>query len=208
MHLNKKSITELHRVKRLNLINGISGIKSANLIGTYSKTGTNLAIFSSVVHIGSDPAMLAFIARPSGEVKRDTLENIQSNGYFTINHIHETIIEQAHYTSAKIESNRSEFNVCGLTEEYLNDFPAPFVKESKLKMGMKFIEKVDIKSNRTSMIIGEIVDLYLPEECIDDKGYIRLDKIFTVGIGGLNSYYSLKRIATFPYARPNEIPKF
>ena len=29
-----------------------------------------------------------------------------------------------------------------------------------------------------------------------------------VGIGGLNTYYNLKRIAQFPYARVNELPDF
>lgn len=208
MHFTDKKIKNLNRIKRLNLINGISGIKSANLIGTYSKSATNLSIFSSVVHLGSDPAMLGFIMRPNSEFRRDTLENIKSNGVFTINHIHESIIDQAHYTSAKIDSNISEFELCNLTEEYLNDFPAPYVEECQLKIGLQFVEQVDIKSNGASMIIGEIKDLYIPEECIDDKGYIRLDRIFTVGIGGLNSYYSLKRITSLPYARKDEIPKF
>jgi len=208
MHFTSKNINDLNRIKRLNLINGISGIKSANLIGTYSKSGTNLSIFSSVVHLGSDPAILGFIMRPNSEIRRDTLENIKGNGAFTVNHIHESIIDQAHYTSAKIDSNISEFELCSLTEEYLNDFPAPYVKECQLKIGLQFVEKVDIKSNGTSMIIGEIKDIYIPEECIDDKGYIRLDRIFTVGIGGLNSYYSLKRITSLPYARKDEIPKF
>lgn len=208
MHFTSEKLEELNRVQRLNLINGISGIKSANLIGTYSKTGTNLAIFSSVVHIGSNPAMLGFIMRPSSDVRRDTLENIEENGFFTINHIHESIIEKAHYTSAKFNSNISEFEACGLTEEYLNEFPAPYVKECYLKIGLEFVEKVDIMSNGTSMIIGQIKDLYLPKESIDDKGYVRLDRLFTVGIGGLNSYYDLHRITTFPYARTSEIPKF
>ena len=208
MHFSEKNIKELNRVRRLNLINGISGIKPANLIGTYSKSGTNLSIFSSVVHIGSDPALLGFIMRPSSEVRRDTLENIKSNGSFTINHIHESIIEQAHYTSAKIPTEQSEFETCGLTEEYLDDFSAPYVKESHLKIGLKFIEKVDIKSNGTSMIIGVVKHVYLPEDSLDDKGYIRLDRLFTAGIGGLNSYYKLHRIASFPYARPDQIPKF
>ena len=207
MRFSEKNIKELNRVRRLTLINGISGIKSANLIGTYSKTSANLSIFSSVVHIGSDPALLGFIVRSSSEFRSDTLENIKSNGVFTINHIHESIIEQAHNTSAKIETERSEFEVCGLTEEYLNDFPAPYVKECHLKIGLSFVEQIAIKSNGTSMIIGAIKDLYIPKECIDDKGYIRLDRVFTVGIGGLNSYYGLNRIASFPYARPDHLPK-
>lgn len=209
IHLNKADIENTNRVRRLNIINGVSGIKSANLIGTNSPfNGPNLAIFSSVIHIGSDPAMLGFIVRPISDVPRNTYANIQETGYFTINHVHESFIEKAHYTSAKFDKDVSEFERCGLTEEYLYDFSAPFVKESRLKIGLKFVEEVDIKSNGTKLIIGEIHELILPEDCLDDKGYVRLDRLFDVGIGGLNSYYSLKRMATFPYARVSEVPDF
>lgn len=209
IHLKKDDIESMSRVRRLNLINGISGVKPANLIGSYSRvTGPNLAIFSSVVHIGSDPSLLGFVLRPVGDVPRNTYENIKETGYYTINHIHESFIEKAHYTSAKFDASVSEFEMCGLTEEYLHDFSAPFVKESRVKIGMKFVEEVDIKVNHTKMIIGEIHELSLPEDCLDDKGYVRLDRLFDVGIGGLNSYYSLRRITSFPYARVNEVPKF
>lgn len=209
IHLTKKDIEATSRVKRLNLINGISGIKSGNLIGSISHThGPNVAIFSSVVHIGSDPALLGFILRPAQDVSRNTYENIKETGYYTINHIHESFIERAHYTSAKFEHGQSEFELCGLTEAYLHDFPAPFVEESKVKIGMKFVEEVDVKVNGTKLVIGEIQELIMPQDCLDDKGYVRLDRLYDVGIGGLNSYYNLKRIATFPYARASELPDF
>jgi hypothetical protein len=38
--------------------------------------------------------------------------------------------------------------------------------------------------------------------------HIDLEKINTVGISGLNSYYSLKKIKSFPYARVHELPDF
>ncbi len=209
IHLSKKDIQEMNRIRRLNIINGISGVKPANLIGTYSaETGTNVAIFSSVVHLGSDPALLGFIMRPVSDVPRNTYTNIKENGYFTINHVHESFIEKAHYTSAKFDATVSEFEACGLTEEYLYDFTAPFVKESRLKLGMKFVEEIDIKANDTKLIVGEIQELILPEDCLDDKGYVRLDRLFDVGIGGLNSYYSLRRMKSFPYARVSEVPTF
>lgn len=199
----------MHRVRRLNLINGISGIKSANLIGTYSKQyGDNVSIFSSVMHLGSDPALLGFVLRPLGTVGRNSYSNIKELGYYTINHIHETMVERAHYTSAKFEHGVSEFEQCGLTEEYINDFPAPYVKESHLKIGLKFIEEVTIAANQTRIIVGSIEEIHLPENCMDDKGYVRLDRIYEVGIGGLNNYYSLKRFASFPYARLEELPEF
>lgn len=209
IHLSKVDIENTTRVRRLNIINGISGIKSANLIGTYSRrTGSNLAIFSSVTHLGSDPALLGLIVRPTGDVPRNTYSNIRETGLFTINHVHESFIEKAHYTSANFDANVSEFEACGLTEEYLYDFSAPFVKESRLKIGLKFVEEVEVKSNHTKLIVGEIQEVIMPEDCLDDKGYVRLDRLFDVGIGGLNSYYSLRRIATFPYARVGEVPNF
>ena len=49
MKLSKKEIEKSERKWRLNLINSVSGIKPANLIGTKSEDGIdNLAIFSSV----------------------------------------------------------------------------------------------------------------------------------------------------------------
>ena len=50
------------------LLNKISGLKPANLIGTKSKSGqTNLAVFNSVVHIGANPPYLGFILRPTAQ---------------------------------------------------------------------------------------------------------------------------------------------
>ncbi len=209
IHLNKIDIENTPKVRRLNIINGISGIKSANLIGTSSKKyGSNVAIFSSVMHVGSDPALLGFILRPDNDVPRNTYSNILETGYFTINHVHESFIEKAHYTSTKFEYGESEFEKCGLHEVHLFEFPAPFVEESRVKIGLKFVEEVDIKSNGTKLIIGKIQELQMPQDCLDDKGYMRLDRLYDVGIGGLNSYYSLRRIATFPYARVSELPEF
>lgn len=209
MHLTKQDIENTERVKRLNIINSITGIKPANLIGTISSIKqTNLGIFSSVVHLGSNPALLGFILRPTGEVPRHTHENIQANGVYTINHVHGSFIEQAHYTSAKFPREVSEFERCGFTEEYLADFPAPFVKESQLKLGMRFLQEVPIEINGTLMIIGEIAHLIIPDEVLNEKGYVDLAKLNNAGIGGLNTYYGLEKIGQFPYARVSEAPDF
>ena len=209
MHLNKKDLQDLGSTKRLNIINSISGIKPANLIGSVSKEkNTNLAIFSSVVHLGSNPGLIGFIVRPTGEIPRNTYENILQNGYFTINHIDERFIKNAHYTSAKFETNISEFDICNLTEEYLYDFKAPFVKESSIKIGLKHVESIPIKINGTIMVIGEVEHIIVPDEAINSKGYIDLSEANVTGISGLNSYYKLEKITSFPYARVSEIPDF
>ena len=63
--IDSKQISEFSKVYRLNLINSITGYKPANLIGSKSTKGkTNLAIFSSVVHLGSKPPLIGIITRP------------------------------------------------------------------------------------------------------------------------------------------------
>ncbi|MFT4754088.1 MAG: flavin reductase (DIM6/NTAB) family NADH-FMN oxidoreductase RutF [Salibacteraceae bacterium] len=208
MVYTKDDIKQLDRVSRLKIINSVTGIKPANLIGTTDDNGnTNLAIFSSIVHLGSNPALIGFISRLQTNEVRHTYRNIQENGWYTINHIHPEFVKNAHYTSAKFDAGVSEFEQCNLTEEYVNDFKAPFVKESNFKMGMRFKEAVDINLNGTVLIIGEVEILLLPDNA-KIEGDIDLEATNGVGISGLNSYYSLNKIANYPLARVNELPEF
>ena len=209
MYFSKKDIENLSRVKRLNIINSITGIKPGNLIGSKSLEGhTNLAIFSSVVHLGSHPALIGFFLRPSTKIRRDTYENILETGSYTINHIDKRIIEKAHFSSVKFSSYVSEFEKLKLTEQYINDFYAPYLLESKIKIGLSFVEEVDVKINGTKLIIGEIRHIYLPENIMSEEGYLNLEKSASIGIGGLNSYYNLNFNAEFPYARIENLPNF
>jgi flavin reductase (DIM6/NTAB) family NADH-FMN oxidoreductase RutF len=209
MYLSRSDIEQTSRIKRLNIINSVSGIKPGNLVGTISNEGkSNLAIISSVVHLGSNPPYLGFIQRPTKEVIRHTYENILQTGYFTINNIDSQFMEKAHYTSAKFEKGISEFEECNLGEEYLQGFQAPYVKESRLKIGLKHMENVPIKATNTIMIVGLIEHLFIDDEAIDERGYIDLGKLNAIGISGLNSYYQLNKISEFPYAKVDEVPDF
>ena len=209
MYWSKEDIINTNKIKRLNLINSVSGTKSANLIGTKSDSGQeNLAIFSSVIHLGSNPALLGFVLRPDKDVRRHTYDNIITSKSYTINSIHASFIDKAHYTSAKFSVDESEFEKCKLEAQYLNEFNAPFVKASKLKMALKLQEVVDIKINSCKLIIGSIEHLHVDQEAIEENGQVNLQKLDTVAIGGLNSYYALSQIGHFPYARTSELPDF
>lgn len=208
MIYTNKDIEQLDRKSRLKIINSVTGIRPANLIGTIDETGqTNLAIFSSVVHLGSNPALLGFVARPQTAEVGHTYHNIQKIGLYTINHIHPEIVMNAHYTSAKFDSTISEFERCNLSEQYIKKFKAPFVKESIFKMGMRFKEALNIEQNGTVFIIGEIEHLIFPDAAIVDDD-IDLEATDAVGVSGLNSYYSLRKIEKYPYVRVNEVPEF
>ena len=206
---NEEDILQMPKVKRLNIINSITGIKPANLISTIDERNRhNLAIFSSVVHLGSNPALIGFVLRPQEKIRRHTYENILENGYYTINHLpnHKTL--EGHYTSAKFDKETSEYDVCHFTPEFQHEFPVPYVKESFLKMGLKHVESIPIKYNGTVMIVGKILQVYVAKSSLSEEGYINLEEAKSVGISGLNTYYDLKKIASYPYARPHELPHF
>jgi len=207
MLISKRRIDEFDKLYRTNFINSLSGFKSANLIGTISKEGkTNLAIFSSVIHVGANPPMMGFLMRPVS-VERHTYSNIKETGYFTINHIIKEIFKQAHQTSARYEKDVSEFDACGLTPEYTQTIKAPYVKESKIKIGCRFVEENQIKTNDTIFIVGEILEVIAPDDALMNDGYVDIEKAGTIVINGLDSYHDTKRIARLAYAKPGIEPK-
>ena len=202
---SKKDIDELHHLYKINLINICSGFKSANLIGTKSKAGIeNVAVFSSVTHVGSNPPILGFFCRPT-TVIRNTYENIKDTGVYTLNHIHQDILEDAHHTSAKYPNDISEFDMTNLSSEYKDDCIAPFVKNSPVQMEMKFLDEYAIKENDTILVLGEIQGLYLENKLIKKDGFVDLSEGNIAAINGLDGYTLPKLEKRFDYQRPKMI---
>lgn len=199
---NAKDISELAHLYKINLINSCSGFKSANLLASISTEGiTNVAIFSSVVHLGSNPPTLGFILRPT-TVPRNTYKNIRDMGVFTINHVAESFMEDAHHTSAKYAEGISEFEITNLEEEYKHNFIAPFVKNAPVQLAMKYKEEVFIKSNKVLMIVAEIETIHLHEILLEKDGFINLSKGNIVAINGLDGYTIPSLKTRLPYQRP------
>jgi flavin reductase (DIM6/NTAB) family NADH-FMN oxidoreductase RutF len=202
--ITSKALNAMEKQFRVHLINSLGGFKSVSLVGTADQNGnSNLAIFSSFFHVGANPPLVGLIFRPSPP-ERDTLRNMIETGFYTINHINETIYEQAHQTSARYEKGISEFEITGLTTEYKNDFFAPFVAESKVQLGIEFKEKLEISINNTTLIIGEIVQIYVPENCMYDDGFIDLEKANTITCSGLDSYHKTIQLDRLSYAKPDK----
>lgn len=186
---------------RVHFINSLSGYKSANLVGSIDANGvTNLAILSSVVHLGADPALIAFINRPHS-VERNTLDNIVSTKVYTINHVAESFFEQAHHTSARYPADISEFDKTGLNPIY-TEFKAPYVEQSRIKLGLEFREKIDIDLNGTVMIIGEVVEVLIDQELIQEDGKIDIVSAQSVAVTGLDEYHTATSLGRLAYAKP------
>jgi flavin reductase (DIM6/NTAB) family NADH-FMN oxidoreductase RutF len=201
MHLTYDELMGQERIPRLTLLNAISGYKTAALIGTASPEGrTNLAIFNQIVHIGANPPYLALVMRPL-TVPRHTYTNLKATGHWTINHVHPEHIEAAHQTSADYPEEVSEFDACGFTPVYSAALKAPYVQESRLRIGLEYVEEYPIAASGVVLVVGRIVELFLPDGLVAADGMLDLEQAGIVATGGLDAYYTGHLAARLPYAR-------
>lgn len=201
-HFQLKDLEKMSKIYRLNLVNCITGYKSANLVGTKSVEGNeNLAIFSSVIHLGSNPALIGFILRPT-TVPRHTYANIKATGIFTLNAITDKQIADAHHTSAKYPAGVSEFDQTDLVTERKKNWNAPFVQGAPIQLGCRYQNEYFIKENDTIMVVASIEDIYISEPLLLKDGWVQLDQGNIVSINGLDGYTAPQLLERFPYARP------
>ena len=202
--ISKEAIARMEKVPRLNLVNSCTGYKSTNLIATKSIDGqSNVAIFSSVTHLGSEPPLIGFIMRPT-TVPRDTYKNIKETGYFSVNHVTVDMIEDAHHTSANYELGISEFDKTNLKEEYKTDIEIPFVKGSPVQLYCKYVNEYYIKENDTIHIVASIEELFFDEELQHEDGWLQIDKGNVIALNGLDGYCLPKLVDRFQYARKDQ----
>lgn len=199
--LDKSFFESLPKVPRLNLINSCMGYKSANLIGSISSEGVpNVAVFSSITHLGSDPALLGFILRPP-TVPRHTYSNIKEAKYFSVNAIAESFMSEAHQTSANYSEEVSEFEATGIEAEWKFGIEVPFVKDSPVQLLCKYLNEYIIQENGTLHVIASIEKIFVKEELLNDDYWIQLDKGNVVTINGLDGYAKTTLLSRLPYAR-------
>ena len=206
--LNDLDIELLPQRKRGRLINSLSGFKSANVIGTTDGMGHhNLAMFSSVVHLGSDPALLGVVLRPPVEPEHGshTYWNIRETGVFTINHVGSSWYEKAHQTSARYGAEESEFDAVGLHPVFRCGFEAPAVEESQVRIGLEHVDEWKIPQNDCRFIVGQIRWVEFPEEAWEEDGFLDLEILEGVAMSSLDAYHKTRQLDRLSYAK-KEVP--
>lgn len=195
----------MERIYRGNLINSITGFKSANLLATKSKDGVdNVAIFSSVTHLGSNPAMFSFIQRPLGHGAGHTYENLKETGQITLNHLNMELVARAHQSSAKYSPEISEFEELNIEKITRENFKAPFVKDAIIQVAAEYESEYFLKENKCILVICRITDVFMTEGLQMEDGFVNLEKAGTVTINGLDAYAKAEIKERWSYAQVGE----
>ncbi|WP_205504108.1 flavin reductase family protein [Rufibacter psychrotolerans] len=194
-------ILQMEQSYRANFITSLSGFKSICLVGTIDPKGrTNLGLYSQVFHVGANPPLIGILVRPDNVV-RDTLNNIIKTGHFTLNHVRPEFYPAAHHASA--HHTQSEFEICGFTPQFSELHPAPYVQEASIKLGLRLVQRTYIKLNGTILVIGEVVEALVPEDCLKQDGYVDLEKAQSMALSGLDSYHLTQRLTRLPSPQPD-----
>jgi len=203
VNYSAQNLDEMDQRFRAQFVNSLSGFKSACLVGTQNhKAQTNLSIISSIFHVGANPPLIGMLIRPHS-VRRDTLENIQQTGVYTLNQVNSLIVSHAHQTSARYDANISEFTETGLTPYFSAAIRAPYVAESNLKIGLQLESVQKLEVNQTELVIGRIIEVIVDENAVAQDGYVDIESLDSVAISGLDSYHTTNRLNRFQYAKPH-----
>ena len=205
--LTVEDITGMDLLSRVQFATSLPGAKPISLVGTIDLAGqTNLAPFSSVLHLGSSPCLLGMVSRPDF-VNRHTLANLIETRSWTINHLHTEILEAAHQCAAKYPKNVSEFDATHLTAHYVSGFVAPFVAESRLRIGLELEDIIHIPANDTQLIVGRVVLVQVAEKYLMEHGGIDLVGMDCLASTALDTYFQLQPLARLSHATPETSPR-
>jgi flavin reductase (DIM6/NTAB) family NADH-FMN oxidoreductase RutF len=208
MHLQSEDLQRMSRFYRANLVNCLTGFKPAVLVGTANaERQANLALFSNIFHVGADPALLGYVQRPVGQ-SGDSFRNIEATGVYTFNLVPAHLLEQAHYTSARFEPGVSEFEACRIQPQWVDGFPAPFVADSPVKIGLALADIIPYDRNGTRFVIGQVQHILVDERIIEPDGNLNLAAASVLCTVGLEQYSQPASLRKMPYAKVESLPVF
>jgi len=122
------------------------------------------------------------------------------NKCWTLNNVLEEFYPQAHQCAARYDEFSSEFRETSLTEAY-SSLKAPYVEQASIQIGLEFVERIDVKANGTHIVIGEIVEVFMPQNIVEVDGTIDIERSGSLVVAGLNSYHKTSKLSRLSYPK-------
>lgn len=155
------------------------------IVGTYGEDGKPNAMNAAWGGIcSSNPPSVAVAIRPS----RHTYENIMNKKAFTINIPSEDLVKEADYFGMASGKNVDKLDVTKLTAVKGKNVDAPYIEEFPLNLECKVTEVIKVGVHM--QVIGEIVDVIVNEDAVDEKGSPSIDKIKPIMFDPASSKYN------------------
>ena len=82
------------------------------------------------------------------------------------------------------------------------DIIAPFVAESRIRFALQLKEIIDIESNNTRLIVGQVILIEFADTLRESDGGIDLVQADTLASTALDTYFTITPHSKLPYAKP------
>lgn len=201
------TIDDLDPAEAYKLASGLTVPRPIGWIGTVSSHGVrNLAPYSFFNVVSGQPP--TFVVAPLLDSRKDTLNNLESTGVFTVNIVTRDTVEAMNATAARFPSEVDEFDECGLTAITADTNAAPVVAEAAANFECTVTQMVplgvgsDGDAPSGMLVIGEAQRIHVAERVSDDTFHIDYDELRPIGrlAGGLycnvsGSLFTLERPA-------------
>lgn len=162
----------------------------------------NLAPFSYFNAVGHAPLAVMFsVGKKPDKTDKDTLRNVRpvsegGIGEYVINLAVEFYIQQVAEASEPLPYNESEFDHLDLTTAPSQVVKAPRVAESPVAFECRTLQIVPV--GEFSMVIGQVVHLFVRDELVDERDLINTDRLAAVGRMAGNDYCYTRDRFTIP----------
>ncbi|MBP1886499.1 flavin reductase family protein [Sinorhizobium mexicanum] len=169
---------ELPEKDRYRLLCSFVGPRPIALVTTVDEHGRNNAAPMSFFNVFShDPPLLilGMQTRPDGSSK-DTVANIRRSGEFVVHMVDMAIAKEMIVTGINFPSDVDEIAVSGLTSVPSLKVAASRIKESPCAMECRVSQILDY--GRRTIVIGEVVQMYVRDECLDERGRYVLPEVY------------------------------
>lgn len=168
-------------------------------VSTISPDGQpNLAPFSFFTAVCSLPPTILFCpgVRGLNGLQKDTFNNIQATGEFTVNFVTQALAEAMNITATELPPHVNEFERAGLTAAPGTHVKAPYVAESPIHFECKLNQIVTISDQPGggSIVIGTIVYMH-----VDDRVWRTGNHV------DIAAYQPVGRLAGSAYTRVNDL---
>ena len=180
------------------------------VVSTVSPQGqTNVAPFSYFNAVGHKPLALMFsIAPKAGGGEKDTLRNVRpvaegGTGEYVINLAVESYRHPVAEASEPLPYGDSEFDHIALTPAPSRVVQAPRVAESPVAFECRTRQIVPV--GEFSMVIGDVVHLFVRDDLVDDRYRIDADRLGAIGRMGGYDYCRTGDRFTIPNGLPQPL---
>lgn len=194
---------DLDHTEAYKLLIGLVVPRPIGWIGSLSPDGVrNVAPFSFFNAVASTPPTVLFsTGRPAGR-RKDTLNNVEATGEFTVNVVTEEVAEAMNLTSGNYPPDTDEFDVAGLTPIRGEVVAAPLVAEAKANFECRATHIIPVGRDprAATVVIGEVVRFHVSDILLDGT---RIDQQELRAIGRMGGPLYTRTREQFGMQRPD-----